>query len=59
MALYYVTWEQHSDAAKGRFRAPYATIEEAKVQAQHDLNVNDRVDVEVEDEGGKLVWKPK
>ncbi len=57
--MHYITWNPHGDSAKSRLRAPYATLAEAKAQAQYDHDVNNRVDVRVEDTKGKILWKPK
>lgn len=59
MSVHYITWSPDENREKGRFRAPYATLAEAKAQAQHDHDVNGRVDVRVEDAEGKVVWEPE
>jgi hypothetical protein len=56
---HWITYELHEEGLSGRVRARYSSLEEAKTQAQHDVDVNNRVDVKVEDAGNKIVWSPK
>ena len=58
MPVHYITWSPDENGEKERFRAPYATLAEAKEQARHDVDVNGRVDVKIEDAQGKTVWEP-
>ena len=38
-------------------RAPYATLEDAQAQAEHDQAVG-RTPLRIEDETGAVVWEP-
>jgi len=39
-------------------RTPYATLEEAQAQAEHDQRVG-RTPLRIEDEAGQHVWEPE
>jgi hypothetical protein len=57
MAVHYITWEQHDDGEKVRFKARYTQdLKHVVEQAEHDRDVNGRQDVRIEDAKGKVVW---
>lgn len=65
MAVHYITWQRRDESGRSelgerslaRFRAPYDQPLKAVIeQAEHDRDVNNRVDVRIEDAKGKVVW---
>lgn len=56
-AEHFITWQQDFAGEKPRLRARYTqSLEHVIEQAEHDRDVNGRMDVRIEDAEGNIVW---
>lgn len=54
-----LVWDATPDGgAVNENRAWYASVDEARVQAEHDLAAGARAILRIEDENGRLLWEP-
>lgn len=57
MAVHYITWQQDFEGKKPRVRARYTQdLKHVVEQAEHDRDVNGRVEVRIENAKGEVVW---